>query len=401
MTSASFCVHGHFYQPAREDPLTGEIPLEPGAFPFQNWNERIHAHCYRPNAELGNFERISFNIGPTLFEWMAVNYPDTCELIVAQEKRNFERYGVGNGMAQAYHHTILPLASRMEKMTEVRWGIADFQNRFGHVPKGLWLPETAADLETLDILAQCGIEFTILAPWQAADDTVDITQPYWVDLPGGNRIVVFFYQPELSARISFDPSSTTNATTFFREILMPQFHGHGSRDRERIVMMASDGELYGHHQQFRDQFLSHLTQMSVGTDAPQPTYPARWLLNQQPARSIRIRKRPPGVAIMVSPAGWDTVDVRRTGNGKPTCGRHLTLWQMPWMPCTWRRCSAGRMIPGRCVTSTLCDPGEAQTGGFVGGFGGNGWMNCNCARLTCCLVHSMNASACSPPVDGF
>ena len=291
MTSASFCVHGHFYQPAREDPLTGEIPLEPGAFPFQNWNERIHAHCYRPNAELGNFERISFNIGPTLFEWMAVNYPDTCELIVAQEKRNFERYGVGNGMAQAYHHTILPLSSRMEKMTEVRWGIADFENRFGHVPKGLWLPETAADLETLDILAQCGIEFTILAPWQAADDTVDITQPYWVDLPGGNRIVVFFYQPELSARISFDPSSTTNATTFFREILMPQFHGHGSRDRERIVMMASDGELYGHHQQFRDQFLSHLTQMSVGTDAPQPTYPARWLLNQQPARSIRIREK--------------------------------------------------------------------------------------------------------------
>ncbi|HOD05706.1 MAG TPA: DUF3536 domain-containing protein [Anaerolineaceae bacterium] len=287
--SPSFCVHGHFYQPVREDPLTNEIPEEQGAAPYHDWNERIYAHCYAPNAELGNFERISFNIGPTLFTWLDLHHPETSEMIVTQERRNVERYGVGNAMAQAYHHTILPLARREDKITEVMWGIADFENRFKHTPRGMWLPETAADLQTLEVLADCGIQFTILAPWQAAVDSVDITHPYWVELPNNKRIVVFFYQPELSARISFDPGSTANADDFYNHILLPQFYGAPTDSAPKFVMMASDGELYGHHQPFRDKFLSRLTQYSG--DGPRPTFPALWLQQNQPTHTMAIREK--------------------------------------------------------------------------------------------------------------
>jgi alpha-amylase/alpha-mannosidase (GH57 family) len=119
----AFSVHGHFYQPPREDPLTGEIPIEPGAAPYRNWNERINAQCYRPNAELGNFEHISFNMGPTLLEWMAKHDPQTLNRIVEQERKNVEKFGVGNAMAQAYNHAILPLASLEDKITQVRWAL--------------------------------------------------------------------------------------------------------------------------------------------------------------------------------------------------------------------------------------------------------------------------------------
>lgn len=123
MADHAFCIHGHFYQPPREDPLTREIPEEPGAKPYRNWNERIYAQCYKPNAELGNFEHISFDLGPTLADWMAEEYPETLAMIIEQAKRNVARYGVGNAMAQAYNHTILPLSPRHDKETQVRWGI--------------------------------------------------------------------------------------------------------------------------------------------------------------------------------------------------------------------------------------------------------------------------------------
>jgi alpha-amylase/alpha-mannosidase (GH57 family) len=150
-------IHGHFYQPPREDPTSGLIPSEYGASPYRNWNERIHAECYLPNAKLGNFEKISFNIGPTLFSWMNSYDPSAICLIVAQDRANQQQYGVGNAIAQAYNHTILPLASREDKITQVAWGIADFEHQYGRKPIGMWLPETAADMETLNILAEYGI----------------------------------------------------------------------------------------------------------------------------------------------------------------------------------------------------------------------------------------------------
>src|SRR3970040_1739163 len=122
MASKSFCIHGHFYQPPREDPITGIIPTEPGASPYKNWNERINAECYRPNAELGNFERLSFNVGPTLFGWLEAKDPDTYRRILAQDQATYQRYGVGNAIAQAYNHTILPLASSADKAIQISWG---------------------------------------------------------------------------------------------------------------------------------------------------------------------------------------------------------------------------------------------------------------------------------------
>jgi alpha-amylase/alpha-mannosidase (GH57 family) len=168
-----------FYQPPREDPLSGLIPDEIGAEPFQNWNERIHAECYQPNAALRNFEKISFNIGPTLFNWMQSYDPDTYQAIIAQERMMFEANGVGNGLAQPYNHVIMPLANKRDKITQIQWGIADFEYRFGHPPCGMWLPETAVDMETLTLLADHNINFTILAPWQVRlPEGYSTQQPY-------------------------------------------------------------------------------------------------------------------------------------------------------------------------------------------------------------------------------
>jgi alpha-amylase/alpha-mannosidase (GH57 family) len=278
MTTSTFCVHGHFYQPSREDPITNEIPIEPGAVPYRNWNEKIHDHCYRPNARLGNFEKISFNIGPTLVDWMAGFDPDTLGMIIAQNDANHQRNGVGNAMAQAYNHTILPLSSREDKITQVKWGMADFEFRFGHTPEGLWLPETAVDLESLEVLVDCGVKFTILAPWQTQADNLDISHPYRVEIKPGKEIIVFFYQQELSSRISFDPGASADADAFVREILLPRFNPQkGKNDRSQLIMIASDGELYGHHQPFRDKFLAYLMDGAIKNRPVERTYPSLWL----------------------------------------------------------------------------------------------------------------------------
>lgn len=175
------CVHGHFYQPPREDAWTGKIEEQPSAAPFHNWNERITAECYRPNTEspvnekdgvpsklLNNFAWISFNVGPTLMSWLAEHSPETYEGIIDGDRRSCTNFGgFGSAMAQAYNHIIMPLANERDKRTQVIWGIEDFQFRFGRRPLGMWLPETAVDTATLEVLAEHGILFTILAPKQA------------------------------------------------------------------------------------------------------------------------------------------------------------------------------------------------------------------------------------------
>src|SRR5262245_8754851 len=158
------CLYGHFYQPPREDPFTGRIPHEPGATPYDNFNEKITVECYRPNAESGNFEHISFDLGPTLASWLEQHHPDTHKTIVDADRLNIARYGVGNALAQAYNHTILPLASARDKRTQISWGLQDFAHRFGRPAQGMWLAETAVDLETLALLAEQGVQYTVLAP---------------------------------------------------------------------------------------------------------------------------------------------------------------------------------------------------------------------------------------------
>ncbi|MHC1772657.1 MAG: DUF3536 domain-containing protein [Flexilinea sp.] len=290
MKKQAFCVHGHFYQPPRENPFTGLIPQEPGASPFNNWNEKILEQCYRPNAVEGNFGRISFDIGPTLATWMEKSNPDVMNMIVQQERSVYEKFGVSNGMAQSYNHTILPLSTREDKVTQVKWGIADFESRFGHEPPGMWAPETAVDTETLSVFAECGVQFTILAPWQAKTNTdLDVSKPYWVDLPGEKRIAVFFYGAGVSSKVSFSPETTMNADGFIFNELLP-FFPENSR-RERYYLIASDGELYGHHQPLRDKFLEWLTTGALVNSNLENVFPAVWLQRFPPEKSIKIQEK--------------------------------------------------------------------------------------------------------------
>ena len=292
MPTKAFSIHGHFYQPPREDPLTGIIPQEPGAAPHNNWNERILDECYQPNASLHNFEKISFNVGPTLFTWLEAQDPHTYQQILNQDRANYKKHGVGNAFAQAYNHTILPLATSSDKIIQITWGIADFNHRFGHPPRGMWLPETAVDYEILSILANQGIEYTILAPWQADTDELDPTVPYRVSLPGGSSIVVFFYHRDLSTRISFSAEATANADRFAARELSPNFQQSMEvNSGDQFILVVSDGELYGHHQPFREQFLSHLMDGASAAAGLSGTYPGLWLKTHPVTKTMRIRER--------------------------------------------------------------------------------------------------------------
>ena len=285
----NLCIHGHFYQPPREDPISNYIPAEIGAEPFDNWNEKILSECYEPNAEAGNFGKISFNVGPTLFRWMWEFKPEIARMIVDQERGNYEKYGVGNGMAQSYNHTILPLASRRDKLTQVRWGVEDFVFRFGHRPEGMWLPEAGADLETLCVLSDIGLKFVILAPWQVV--AVDGSPgPYLIDLPDGREpFVVFPYRRDLSTMVSFIPSSTENGERFVslvRDNLAARPDG--------LNIIASDGELYGHHQKFRDHFLSYVLNLVESETDLHWTYPGLWLRENEVTAKAKL----------VEPSSW-------------------------------------------------------------------------------------------------
>ncbi|MYA33247.1 MAG: DUF3536 domain-containing protein [Gemmatimonadales bacterium] len=238
MDRATVVLHGHFYQPPREDPWTGRIRREPGAAPFENWNERIAAECYEPLARAGAFEWLSFDLGPTLARWLEGERPHVHESFVRGDRASRERLGHGNALAQPYHHIILPLASRREKETEVRWGLRDFERRFGRCADGMWLPETAVDMETLDVLAAQGVAFTILAPHQVAD--VPAGGVVRVRLGGGREIAVFIYDGELSHGVAF------GALLDGRDAWFEALRSASGRS-EGIVALATDGETFGHH----------------------------------------------------------------------------------------------------------------------------------------------------------
>jgi hypothetical protein len=257
-------IHGHFYQPARIDPFSGLMPPEPGAAPYHDWNARIDAECYRPNAERGNLARISFDIGPTLAGWMERESRATLSGFVGADRAGGRP---GAAIAQAFHHSILPLASAADRLTEISWGLADFERRFGRPALGIWLPETAVDLPTLRAVAGAGIRYTILAPWQAAEQDLDTRRPYRVDLGGRASLVAVFYDARLSAAVSFDPAATADADRFAREAIAPRL-ATAPLSASPLAVIATDGELYGHHLKFRDLFLQRLV-------APAPDVPDR------------------------------------------------------------------------------------------------------------------------------
>ena len=291
------CVHGHFYQPPRENPWTGRVPREASAAPFHDWNERITAECYGPNAE--NYSRISFNFGPTLLSWMEANAPQVYRRILAADVESRERFsGHGSALAQAYGHTILPLAPPRDKRTQIYWGIRDFEHRFGRSPEGMWLPESAVDTETLELLAELAIRFTILSPhqalewrdsgqlgWQEAHGTLDTRQPYEVRLPSGARIAVFFYDGAASNAIAF--GGLAGGPENLARLLLSNF-GNGGGDS--IVSAATDGETYGHHFKGGDRVLSGaLTLLEASGDVRLTNF-AAYLARHPPALEARVRE---------------------------------------------------------------------------------------------------------------
>lgn len=256
--SRSVVVHGHFYQPPRENPWTGEVDREKSAAPFHDWNQRIENECYAPvaNARVlgpdGEVEHrdnlyasMSFDVGPTLFEWMEPNAPSTYASIIEADRASVARLGHGNAIAMPYHHTILPLASYRDKVTEIRWGISDFRQRFGREPEGMWLPETAVDEETLDVLVDHGILFTILAPHQV--EKVSETGLPLRYKSGSREIALCVYDDRLSADIAFGKLIRDGG--LLARNLAPD-------DARLITAAAMDGETFGHHHRFGEMALA-------------------------------------------------------------------------------------------------------------------------------------------------
>ena len=254
MTIPSLVVHGHFYQPDRRDPFNHTYPAESSAAPDRDWNSRIARECYRPNAEIGNFGRLSFDLGPTLSRWLALADPTTHQRIVTQ--------GRTRAIAQSFHHTILPLASAREKRIELAWAARDHLLRFGRSAKAVWLPETAIDEATAEAVAAAGFSQLILAPWQAVGG-IDSRHPYRLRA-GRNTLRIAFYDQQLSGRLSFEPNLSCDADRFLNDEIYPRLGGRLENDRVPLLLIATDGELYGHHQPFRDKFIQRL-----GDQAPQ------------------------------------------------------------------------------------------------------------------------------------
>jgi alpha-amylase/alpha-mannosidase (GH57 family) len=310
-TERSVCIHGHFYQPPRENPWLESIELQDSAYPFHDWNERIAAECYAANATsrildedgrirriVSNYERMSFNVGPTLMAWMEYAAPATYAEILDSDRRGRQRFdGHGPAIAQVYGHLIMPLASSRDKRTQIRWGVVDFERRFGRPPEGMWLAETAVDLETLDLMAAEGIEFTILEPHQASairpvgskewidvsGGRIDPTRPYLVKLSRGRSIAVFIYDRPASQAIAFE--GLLNDGDRFADRLLDLFDG---RDEPQIVNVAADGETYGHHQRHGDMALAWTLERLDTSDDVGLTVYGKWLADHPPTHEVAI-----------------------------------------------------------------------------------------------------------------
>ena len=248
-------IHGHFYQPPRENPWTGEIDAQPTAAPFHDWNERIHAECYAPNIK--NYPHISFNFGPTLLSWLESHHRDTYQKILEADRVSVaKRGGHGNAIAQAYGHAILPLCNERDRLTQVVWGLADFRFRFGREAEALWLPETAANDAVLSLLIEQGMRYVILSPDQAKGK-VDSSKPYIFRHKDGSArsLAVFFYNGPLARAIAFEKALTSS-----RGLVEQFIRAAQSGD---LVNVATDGETYGHHFKFGDLCLTHALEVEA------------------------------------------------------------------------------------------------------------------------------------------
>jgi alpha-amylase/alpha-mannosidase (GH57 family) len=304
-------VHGHFYQPPRENPWLELVEQQDSAWPAHDWNERITSECYGPNAAarvlddagrivrvVDNYASMSFNVGPTLLAWMADHAPEVHEAVVAADVASRERFGGhGSAMAQVHNHTIMPLANERDRRTQVRWGLIDFAHRFGREAEGMWLAETAADTPTLEALAAEGVRFTVLSPYQAAatrpDGTsawtdvsggrVDTTVPYRVELPSGRSIAVYFYDGQVSQAVAFE--GLLHSGDRFAQRLLGAFP---DRPGPALVNIATDGESYGHHHRRGEMALAQALERVDAADGVRLTNYGEHLALHPPVHEARI-----------------------------------------------------------------------------------------------------------------
>jgi alpha-amylase/alpha-mannosidase (GH57 family) len=314
MADRSVAIHGHFYQPPRENPWLEAVEIQDSAAPYHDWNERVTAECYAPNTAarrvtrdnrildiVNTFEKISFNVGPTLCAWLERHARDVYTHILEADRLSVRaRGGHGNAIAQVYNHMILPLATRRDKVTQVRWGLGDFRSRFGREPEGMWLPETAVDDESLEVLAEAGLKFTILAPhqagrvralgdepWQEVGDRIDPSRAYLWRGRGGQQLALFFYDGPISRAIAFEDALDRG------EHLVARLRGGFSAERTwpQLVHCATDGESYGHHKTFGDMALAAaIHQLETGGDVALTNHGA-FLAAHPPTHQVQIRER--------------------------------------------------------------------------------------------------------------
>jgi hypothetical protein len=305
------CIHGHFYQPPRENPWLEAIEVQDSAAPYHDWNERVTAECYEPNARarilndagaieriVNNYSRISFNFGPTLLSWLEERASRVYAAVLEADRESQARFtGHGSAIAQVYNHVIMPLASGRDKETQVAWGIADFEHRFGRAPEGMWLPETAVDTESLEVVAAHGISFVILAPHQARrvrklaggawtetkDGSADTGMAYLVRLPSGRTLAAFFFEGTLAHGVAFE-RALEDGLDFGRKLLEGATAGEGPR----LSHIATDGETFGHHHRFGDMALAAALELIEAGDVARLTNYGEFLERFPPAWEVEI-----------------------------------------------------------------------------------------------------------------
>ena len=312
-------VHGHFYQPPRENPWTDEVPREPGAAPFHDWNARIHAECYRANAYarivhsadkikalVNNYDRLTFDFGPTLARWLERHDAQAARRIREGDASQRQRLGKGGGLAQVWAHPITPLLSPRDRQTQIAWGLQDFRRRFGRDAEGIWLPETAVNTPTLEALIDAQVRFTILAPEQVAavrrpgkdwvtvdTNTLDTGRLYrFMHTDGSGRsIALAIFDGPVSRDLAFGTASR-DAGTFLAAVRSAG--DRSSTEGRRLVLAATDGELYGHHKKFADLTLAYATHVAASSAGIEVTNLATFLERQPPTWEARLHAGPDG-----------------------------------------------------------------------------------------------------------
>jgi alpha-amylase/alpha-mannosidase (GH57 family) len=306
------CIHCHFYQPPRENPWLEQIELQDAAYPYHDWNERISAECYAPNLAarilddrqhishiVNNYARISYDFGPTLLSWACEHAPDVYRGVIEADRQSRTQFG-GHGcaIAQAYNHMIMPLANSRDKKTQIRWGFEDFLYRFGRYPEGMWLPETAVDMESLDLMAQTGLTFAILAPHQAkafrpisggawedlTGSKIDPTRPYLLKTPGGNAINLFFYDGPISQAVAFQKLLDNGEK--FATRLVSAFSD--TRNHPQLSNIATDGETYGHHHKHGEMALAYALDYIDSKKLAKITNYGQFLEQNPPTHEVQI-----------------------------------------------------------------------------------------------------------------